>query len=45
MVKDQLKYPGKHADFALHFAETVDKLSEIKSMDNFYEIIRWLRYA
>ena len=27
MVKDQLKYAAKHAKFATHFAEVVDKVS------------------
>ncbi len=45
MVKDQLKYAAKHAKFAIHFAESVDKLMAIKSTQNIYEIIRWLRFA
>ena len=45
MVKDQLKYAAKHAKFAMHFAETVDKLMSLKSIQNVYEIIRWLRFA
>lgn len=32
MIKDQLKYPAKYAKFAQHFAESVDKLAEIKSL-------------
>lgn len=45
MVKDQLKYAAKHAKFATHFAEVVDKISEIKSLENMFPIIRWLRFA
>lgn len=32
MAKDQLKYAAKHAKFAAHFAESVNKLNEIKSL-------------
>ena len=45
MVKDQLKYAAKNAKFAVHFAESVEKLLTIKSTQNIYEIIRWLRFA
>jgi hypothetical protein len=45
MVKDQLKYPLKCAKFASHFAEAVDKLSELQSLQNIYGIVRWLRFA
>lgn len=45
MVKNQLKYSAKHARFATHFAESVDKLAEIKSNESLYAIIRWLRFA
>lgn len=44
MAKDQLKYSAKHAKFAAHFSEVVDRLAEIKSMDVF-PILRWLRLA
>lgn len=36
MVKDQLKYSAKHAKFAMHFAESVDKLAAIKSIDKVF---------
>lgn len=45
MAKDQLKYSAKHAKFIMHFAESVDKLDEIKDASKIYEIIRWLRFA
>ena len=32
MAKDQLKYSAKHAKFATHFAESVDKLSKLPSL-------------
>ena len=45
MVKSQLKYSAKQAKFAMHFAESVDKLAQIKSCENIYEVVRWLRCA
>lgn len=31
MIKDQLKYAAKYAKFSMHFAESVDKLMQLKS--------------
>ena len=45
MVKDQLKYAAKHAKFAMHMADTVDKLAGLTSLENMFAIIRWLRFA